>query len=345
MKRERKYRRITWIDRLKIEALYNAGHTYRSIAFQLGYSASAIYTEVQHGFYNHLDGATWKYIRKYSAQIAQDYADIQASAKGCNVKLGHNYAFAAHVAREIRNGISPDVIVSTLKEQGKWTVSTTTLYRYIDKGYIPGVTNADLIEKPKRDISRKIKKVRPASRPPAGTSIEKRPNEVSKRISFGHWEMDSVVGKSKGKRQSFLVFTERKTRFEIIVKMPDKTSTATVSALNKVLAAYPKGTFKSITVDNGSEFAYSYAMEHDIHGRKRLDVYYCHPFCSSERGSNERANRIIRRFYPKDKSLYHVTQEDCNKVANWMNNYPRKILNYATPQKLFEQELQKLEST
>ena len=83
-------------------------------------------------------------------------------------------------------------------------------------------------------------------------------------------------------------------------------------------------------------------MEHDKKGIKRLDVYYCHPYRSTERASNERANRIIRRFFPKGVSFAKYTSKDCQRVQDWMNNYPRKILDYSTPAELFQKELENL---
>lgn len=334
MHKTKKYHRITWTARLQIEALFNAGHTYRFIALQVGYTAAAIHNEVKHGLYNHLNGDTWVYEKRYSAQIAQEYTDMQATSKGCDIKLGHNYAYANYVATQVKQGVSPDIIVGTLKRAGKWTVSTTTLYRYIDKGYIMGVTNGDLLEKPRR--KRRYRKVKKASKRPAGTSIERRPPEVQQRKEFGHWELDSVIGKIKGKRQSLLVLTERVTRFEIIVHAKDKTSRTTVKMLDNIFKQYPQGTFKTITVDNGAEFADAWGMEHDKQGNKRTSVYYCHPFCSAERGSNERQNRIIRRYFPKGANFAKITAKECRHVQDKINNMPRKILGYQSAAECFK---------
>lgn len=336
----KKYRRLTWIDRLRIDALYNTGHSYRFIASHLGFSVSSIHNEVQHGLYPHMGAECSIRPVRYSAQIAQDYADRQATAKGVEIKLGHNYAYAQFVAQQVKRGCSLDTIVGTLKKRGEWTVSTTTLYRYIDRGYIPGVTNKYLPEKSRR--KKKKAHIRPAARPPKGQSIERRPHDINRRLSFGHWEMDSVIGKSSGERESLLVLTERKTRYEIILRTKAKTAAATIQAFERALSKYPPSLFRTITVDNGSEFQDCYRLEHDRDGNKRLTVYYCHPFCSSERGSNERANRIVRRFFPKGKSMAKVTQKDCDRAALVMNTMPRKIFDYAAPQDLFMQEVQNL---
>lgn len=200
-KLEPSYHRITWTLRLKIEALFNAGHSRRFIARELGYAPSGIGREIDRGLYDHLDGETWKTIKRYSADIAQQDANSQATAKGPDIKLGKNYAYANHVAVEIKKGVSPDAIVNTLKGNDQWTVSTATLYRYIENGYIPGISSKNLIEKPTRKPSNKDKEQKKATRPPKGASIEQRPREVSTRQSFGHWEQGGVIGKVKGKQE------------------------------------------------------------------------------------------------------------------------------------------------
>lgn len=322
-----KKKRITWIDRLNIERLYNSGCSYRYIARAVGFAVSSVYAEVQRGLYDHRDSDTWKDIKRYSAQIADDDARWQATARGGAIKLGHNYAYAETVSARLRSGESPDQIVGTLKREGKWTVSTVTLYRYIDQGFIPGVTNKTLLVKSKR--KRPYSKLRKAARPLSGQSVERRPDYINARSTPGHWEMDTVIGNAKGKGQAILVLTERLTRYELILKLKDKTTASVVRALSKAVHQFPRGTFQTITVDNGSEFS-------DCRGMERYaPVYYCHPYSSWERGSNENANRIIRRFFPKGQSLQRRTQRDCDAVASYMNNMSRKILGYATAAELF----------
>lgn len=336
----RQYKRMTWDDRLRIEALYNAGHTYRFIADQTGFTPAAIHYEVKRGLYDHMDCVTYDFVRRYSAQIAHENAVYNASAKGQQIKLGKRYDYAHEVARRIHNGESPDSIVGTKRRSGEWTVSTPTLYRYILSGFIPNVTTKDLREQQTRRQRTYRRTLR--THAPKGKSIEKRPAEVCTRQTFGHWELDSIIGKSKGTKQSFLTLTERKTRFEIVIRVKDKTASSTVKALDRIIPQFPHGTFKTITVDNGGEFQDCYGMEHDPKGNKRLDVYYCHPYTSCERGTNERNNRMLRRYFPKGQSFQEYTQKDCDKAAHTLNNIPRKILNYATAQELFTQELENL---
>ena len=325
-----KYRRMTYTDRLVIEKLYNSGHSLRAIANITGFHNSSIYYEIKRGLYDHLDGDTWCYVKRYSATIAQENADFQATAKGQSIKLDKHYDYAYTVAERIKNGDSPDSIVGDLKRQNKWTVSTPTLYRYIDQGFIPGITNGNLFQK-SRKKKRAYRKPK-AARAPRGMSIEKRPEVINERSTFGHWEMDLVIGKEQ--KMPLLVMTERKTRFEIIRKLPDKSTAAVINAIDHIVNLYPYRTFQSITVDNGSEFADYQTMK-----LYTEEIYYCHPYCSSERGSNENANRIIRRYLPKGTDFRPVTQKHVDEIADRMNSMHRKILGYHTAAELFAAEL------
>lgn len=328
--KEVKYRRITWTERLIIEKQYNSTRkpSYSAIAKLLKRSVSSIRYEIKKGMYLHRDYLTWRDIPRYSADIAQQKTAWEQTSKGQLLKLGNNHQYAKYVSIQIKAGHSPSTIVQTLRQQNKWTVSVPTLYRYIDDGLIPEITNADLWEKPNR--KRTYNKVRTAKRPPKGISIEQRPKSINKRTTPGHWEIDCVIGKKKGHNESVLTLTERKTRFEIILKLQTRTAHEITNKLRQLTAQYPPGAFQSITADNGSEFSAYDDLKEIV-----PQVYYCHPYCSSERGTNERHNRIIRRFFPKKQSMKNRTQSDCDQVAAYMNNLPRKTLGYKTPQQLF----------
>ena len=98
--------------------------------------------------------------------------------------------------------------------------------------------------------------------------------------------------------------------------------------------------FKSITVDNGVEFSDFKGLEKSIYGGKRTSVYYCHPYSSCERGSNERLNREIRRLIPKGTDLSTISDKRIKAVETWVNDYPREIFGYATSAELFAEQLQ-----
>ena len=134
---------------------------------------------------------------------------------------------------------------------------------------------------------------------------------------------------------------------EIILRSRDKTSQSTVRLFNrlerKLGGSVFRKVFKSITFDNGTEFSDTEGIEFSPYTRKqRTTVYYCHPYCSSERGSNENQNGFIRRFIPKGTAISSYSDEYINYVQDFINNYPRAIFNGENSAKRFSNELQKL---
>ena len=135
-----------------------------------------------------------------------------------------------------------------------------------------------------------------------------------------------------------MTLTERKTRFEIIFKLKGKTSDEVVDKFNK-LKEYLKRNydkvFKSITTDNGSEFSDFLSIIENT----KTKIYFCHPYCSGEKGTNEKNNGMIRYFIPKKTLIENYSNKQINDIVEWMNNYPRKILNYKTPLEALIEEL------
>ena len=334
--------------RYKLEALYNAGTPVKEIAGQLGFTFQSIYRELKRGFYFHRNSSDWSDIRKYSADKAQYAADLNATAKGAPLKIGKDKEFAVFVEDMVLQGYSPAAILGYIKEHGlkfKTKVCRVTLYSYIDKGLFLRITNKNLLRKGKRKRSRKS--VKPVKQlPKIGNSIEKRPKEVTQRTTFGHWELDSVIG-TKTTGETLLVMTERLTRMEVICKSKDKSAAGTVTMLNrlerKIGSESFRQIFKSITCDNGTEFSNTVGMEYSPYtGKQRTTVYYCHPYCSSERGSNENQNGFIRRFIPKGVSIDRFSAQQIQEVQDFINNYPRAIFDWKNSAKLFQNELKKL---
>ena len=134
-----------------------------------------------------------------------------------------------------------------------------------------------------------------------------------------------------------MTLTERKTRFEIIFKIKFKNSEEVVNKFNQIkefMKSNYNKVFKSITTDNGSEFADFLGIIKDSNTK----IYFCHPYCSGEKGTNEKHNSIIRYFIPKKTLIENYSYEEINEIANWMNNYPRKILDYKTPLEALQEE-------
>ncbi len=341
------YRTFNRATRYKLEALYNAGTPVKSIADQLGFTFQSVYRELKRGYYMHRN-SDWTETRRYSADKAQYSADQNATAKGAPLKIGKDREFARFVEDMILKGYSPAAILGYIKENGlqfKTKVCRVTLYSYIDKGLFLRVSNKNLLRKGKRKHRhKKVKTIKQL--PKVEHSIEKRPTEIAKRASFGHWELDTVVGTQK-KGETLLCMTERFTRMEIIFKSRDKSAASTVTMLNrlerKLGSRAFRQIFKTITCDNGTEFSNIVGMEYSPYtGKRRTTVYYCHPYCSSERGSNENQNGFIRRFVPKGTAISRFSPKDLQEIQDFINSYPRAIFDWQNSAKLFKIELEKL---
>lgn len=339
-KREpRHYKTLTFTNRLQIEAWLRVSTPVKDIARYLGVHISTVYRELKRGQYEHLNSdytTEWR----YSPDIAEQHKQDNLRAKGADLKIGKDHALAAHIEKKIgEEKYSPEAVLGEIKAKGlkfETSISRTTLYRYIDDGLFLTITNENL---PVKRNKGKYKKVKPApAKAPRGESIEKRPEEIGERVTFGNWEMDCVEGK-KGTKATLLVLTERYTRWEIIRKMKDKTAASVVEELNRLEQDYGerfRRLFQTITVDNGTEFSDCAGMEQGVDGGKRTTVYYCHPYSSWERGSNENQNKMIRRHYPKGMSFEQIGEKDVQRVQDWLNNYPRAMFDYLTAADMFE---------
>ena len=267
MKR-RRFRHLSWNDRLKIEAMLKAGRHYQEIADEIGVHLRTIYNEVKRGRYIHTNSDLTEEER-YSPDIAEAAYREHLAAKGPDLKIGKDHALAQYIEKKIgEEGYSPAAVLGEIKEQGiefQTSICESTLYSYIDKGVFLTITNKSLPEKSKK--KRSYNRVKKASRPSAGESIENRPKEINARETVGHWEMDCVEGKKKTKK-TLLVLTERKSRKEIIIPMKDQTSRSVVAALDRLERQYGAAFYKifqTITVDNGSEFADCQGIEISTH--------------------------------------------------------------------------------
>lgn len=316
---------LTERQRYKMEGMLEEKATKREIASALGVSLQTVYNELKRGLCEY---ETHGFIKKsYRADRAHNDFTYKQTAKGREIKLSNNWPFVEFIENEIMSGCSPAVALKRWENNHGFFVSLPTLYRYIDHGYFPNLTNSHLPEKSKR--KRKYSHI--VKRFPKGTIIEERPKLINKRQEIGHWELDLVVGTSHSSA-CLMVLTDRVSRYEVILKLKDRKSETICNALDKL---YPKYSFKTLTCDNGSEFQNWKRMETTKAGKQRLKVYYCHPYCSSERGSNERMNRMIRRFFPKGTDFRKVTHKEVQAVQDRLNTYERKVLNWHTPQEVY----------
>lgn len=342
------FKHLSQNDRIKMETMLNSGHKVVEVAEYLHVHRSTIYREIKRGEYTHRNSDYTEETR-YSSDLGQKNHDWNAQGKGRNIKIGNDRPLAEYIEEKIiEDKYSPEAALAAAAESGiefTTSISVRTLYRYIDKGIFLKLTNKDLPVKGKR--KKYNKRVKVQKRASAGESIENRPDEVKNREIFGHWEMDTVKGKQGVTKSCMLVLTERKTRDEIIVKLPDQKAASVVEAIDRLERKWGDmftKVFRSITVDNGVEFSDYEGLERSVlhEGEKRTFAFYCHPYSSWERGSNENNNRLIRRHIPKGEDFDEKQDRDIEYIENWINNYPRGIFGFKTSAQLFEEEIRNL---
>ena len=238
-----------------------------------------------------------------------------------------------HWSLDACHGYALDNHLFPLKE----IVCVKTLYNYVDSMLLR-LRNIDLpLKVRRRRTTRSIKK----NLKHMGRSIDERDSNVDERNEFGHWEIDTVIGSKSKSDNVVLTLVERITRKYVALKITSKTSFAVnegIAYLKEYYGTKFSQVFKTITSDNGSEFAELSQIENDT----SIKIYFAYPYSSWERGSNERHNGLLRRFIRKGKRMDNYSYEDIMFIADWCNSLPRKILGYKTPDELFDFELDKI---
>ena len=352
--RKKKEKHLKFEDRVKIENLIKANRILpknkqimrKEMAEIIGCGVSSLYRELRRGKVTLKDSA-WKDYQSYSANVAQEDYDLQATSKGPELKIRDDHKFVEYIESKIlEEKWSPDAIIMDLEKNGNpfdTEISTRTLYYYIENNMFLNVEITDL---PRRGEikKRKKRKVKPRQKVPFGKDITHRPKEAEERLETGHWEMDTVESGKKLGTACLLTLVERKHRSTLIFKLRAQTQ----KEVNRVLDNLEKqlgtedfsNTFKTITVDNGTEFLDSETLEKSIKesSKPRTNIYYCHPYASYERGSNEQMHTLIRRFIPKGSAISKYSKERVYEIQNWINNYPRRILKANTSMQLLTRE-------
>lgn len=330
--KNRKGKHLNYEERIKIETLSKIGMKSEEIAKQIGCSGRTVRRELSKGRTELLNSDLTTRI-EYSADIGQQKHDYAGTGKGPMLKIGNDYELVNEIERLIIDEkMSPYAAAEMIKTSQKFsvTISYKTIYNYIDAGLFPNLTNKHLPVK-KEPQKRKYDEVRTAVNNKKGVSISQRAAGIEKREEYGHWEMDTVLGK-QGTNTVLLVLTERKTRQEIIKKLKSKSQYCVVKELDKIERKMGSKkfseTFKSITCDNGCENLDFEGIERSVITKQnRTKVYYAHPYSAWERGSNENANKLIRRFIPKGMDIGKFSHEKIKMIEHWINNYPRRLFN------------------
>lgn len=327
----KKYKHIKQEERDLISLWRSQGLSIRKIAEKLDRSPSSISDETKR---NSFQSENEKF---YVAIHAHTEAEKRKLLARKRYPLKNKWVYS-YVHEKLREGWSPEQISGKLKKDypsdKKKHVSYETIYLFI---YAKENKDRKLWEYlPRKYIKRRKKYGRKSQRVriPDRVSIHKRSEAVNTRTKFGHWEGDSIVGKQvKGK----IIHTEveRKTRLLKANLANNKSAMETIKTQIKIFDLLPKKARKSTTLDNGLEFA-----KHSQLGKiLKMKTYFCDPYSSWQRGTNEYHNGLIRRYLPKGTSFDKLTQEELDDIVRELNNRPRKCLDYKTPEESFLEEL------
>ncbi|NCC02064.1 MAG: IS30 family transposase [Clostridia bacterium] len=327
-------------DRGAIQCLKREGYSNRAISQKLNCSPSTIANELKRG-------TPCRKSKKgrapgYSAKRGETVYKANRKHAKRRHKLAHCTRFMTWTVEKVRTEKwSLDACVGHARLHKLFPedqmVCTRTLYNELWAGNLP----LSVTEVPEALKRKQAKEKHPRmNKKVYGKSIDERPEIAALRVEEGHWEGDTVVGKRDGKESVVLSLVEKVTEAYLAFRIPSKTSEAVTAAMKNLRAEYgdkfPQ-VFKTITVDNGSEFA-DFAQT-ETWGSK---VYFAHPYSSWERAQNERHNGLFRAFAPKGVSMEQFSDEYILMAADKLNGRPRKKLGYYTPEELFDKFLDRV---
>ena len=321
----KQYKQLSLKEREQLHLLIWDGLSIRRIARVMGRSPSTISREIERN--------TPPLVRRYTPHLAQETYHKRKVESRQRPRL-KDPLIVTYLMEKLKLDWSPELIAGAWsKTHPKMPISHEAIYQYIYTLTNPGEKN-DLRKYLRRKHKRRRRKYIPFKTAkttiPERIGIEMRPVIVETRKQYGHWEGDSVESK---REQSTCLRTlvERKSRLLRIKKIGRKTKELASQATIELLGQYPKSLRRTLTQDNGTENAGHKIVTKTI-GTK---CYFAHPYCSSERGTNEQTNGLIRYYFPKGTDFATIPETEIKRVEYLLNNRPRKVLNYCTPQEVF----------
>lgn len=325
------YNQLCMEERCEIARRRRSGETLRQIAASLDRAPSSIARELK---------------RNDSAQgYAPAYAQQQTQARRwTGSKLLRDPVLQADVLRRLAAGASPQAVSGRLKrERGQAVISHESIYRFIAAQIARSKDYSWRHYLPKAKSKRGWRGCKGGSSVDniqQRVSIAKRPISVEKRHQPGHWEADLMLFSQYG--QAVLAVHERRSRLTMIVRQPSKEAIPMAETLTALLTPLPKRLRRTMTFDNGTEFACHYRL----HQTLNIKTFFCDPHAPWQKGGVENAIGRLRRDLPRITNLDTVNADDLLQIARRYNHVPRKYLDYQTPAEVFSNLLHfKCEST
>ncbi len=302
------YIHLTIEERTSIAHLHKQGVSLRQIAITIGRNVSTIKRELDRNYTPNKKGDNDYY--PYSSQ--KRYEERKSEAHNI---IQFPLEVIQIIEQRIKETWSPEQIAAYYKNDG--FPCYKTIYKWINEGIIINGNKSLLRRKSKGGwYETRGKQNR-------GKSIRKRDKRIYRRADYGHWELDTVVSGLGKSKSCFITLVERKSRFYKAIKSPNRHADVVARLIIDYLKQYPSELVKTITTDNGKEFAEWEQIEKELN----CEVYFCDTFCAWQKGSNENSNGLLREFFPKGYNLSRYTQVYIDKKVNLINNRPKKCNN------------------
>jgi IS30 family transposase len=313
---------LTLDEREVIAQMHRAGKSQAQIAERLGRSKSTVSRELRR---NRSRNGYW-------AAAAQRKAQRRRSERRWVAKM-QRPDVRRYVSERLRQRWSPDQIAgrsrSDFPNDRRRQISAPTIYAWIRAEQARGRDWQRYL----RRLGRKRPEWEKRGRLPASTSIEGRPAVVDRRTRYGDWEGDTIIGAQR--RGGAVTLVERKSGYVLLEKVPNLQAATVREAAAERYATIPPTLRKTLTLDNGKEFAQHQELEEEA----ELKIYFAKPYCAWQRGTNENTNGLVRDFFPKGTDLANIPDHRITKVEQLLNNRPRKRLGYQTPNEILASRL------
>ena len=266
---------------------------------------------------------------EYKPHLAHRYYTKRRDSSKQPYRIEQNGRLRQYVHNKLKLYWSPEQIAARLKidhpDAPQMRISPLVIYNWVQRDKNTGGKLYKYLRQGHRKRRKKRGSLNNQGQIPERRPISERPKAVDKREELGHWEGDTVVGKS---HSSFVAsHVERKSRYLLVGRMADKSAESMNTITQRLFRKIPKLKRKTMTFDNGKEFAGFKVLEKSV----GFCCYFADPYSSYQRGTNENTNGLLRQFFPKGIDFNEISEEEIDKVAALINNRPRKCLDYRTP--------------
>jgi IS30 family transposase len=320
-------------ERRAIEDMLNAKVPVSKIAAEIGRHRSTVYREIRR---NRFTDAELPYLNGYYGMVAQRSALERRARRRKLIRLAD---LRGHVIDRLKEGWTPEQIAGCLGYVGQPVrVSHETIYAYVysREGQCEELAR-HLPSRRKKRRQRYARRSRGQVFPP-DRSIHHRPDEVKTREEFGDWEGDLMIFERAQGQMNVASLVERKTRFAVLFRNNDRSSSHFMNKLMDVMEPLPQPARRSITFDRGFEFRDWRKLKSGI----GTESWFCDPQAPWQKGSVENLNKRARRYLPRDTQLAALSNRNMKAICDRLNGTPRKCLGWRTPTEAFREEMMKL---